>query len=334
MSFGCPQCNESFDSKTDLKDHIDSVHKSGGSQDNQKEKEQEGETGEASKSEEDENPWSDFNDGGEGSSEDEGEDPDISAGKKDGYLRTGVNGLDKLFDDGIREENVTLIAGNPGSGKSIFSLQILNHAASQGEKCLYMSFEESPDALISHAEDFGWNAQKHVDQGNLVIETYDPFNVSRTVEALFRKQSGELEIDTKPLIFGDMDEDEEEFDRVVVDSLSAISAGFGTDSKNYRLYIRELFNLFREVGVTAFVIAESQTIPDQITESGQAEFLADGVVLMYKQMSSRGIQIYKMRGSNFEEKIAPMTIEGGRGLNVRPDDKFFGSGNDDSGGMF
>jgi circadian clock protein KaiC len=227
-----------------------------------------------------------------------------------------------------------LIAGNPGSGKSIFSLQVLNYAASKGEKCLYMSFEESPDALKSHMEDFGWTPEEHIENGNLVIETYDPFNVSRTVEALFRKQSGELEIDTKPLIFGDMDEDEEEFDRVVVDSLSAISAGFGADSKNYRLYIRELFNLFREVGVTAFVIAESQTIPDQITESGQAEFLADGVILVYKQMSSRGMQIYKMRGSNFEEKIAPMTIEGDVGINVRPDDKFFGSGNDDSGGMF
>ncbi|MFB6114666.1 MAG: ATPase domain-containing protein [Candidatus Nanohalobium sp.] len=331
MAFGCPQCNESFESKTDLKDHIDNVHKEGNSPEQE---ESSGSEDEASDQEDEENPWSDFNDGEGGSDEEDGEDPDISAGQKDGYLRTGVDGLDKLFDDGIREENVTLIAGNPGSGKSIFSLQILNYAASKGEKCLYMSFEESPDALISHSEDFGWDAQKHVDNDNLVIETYDPFNVSRTVEALFRKQSGELEIDTKPLIFGDMDHDEEEFDRVVVDSLSAISAGFGADSKNYRLYIRELFNLFREVGVTAFVIAESQTIPDQITESGQAEFLADGVILMYKQMSSRGIQIYKMRGSNFEEKIAPMTIEGGVGLNVRPDDKFFGSGNDDSGGMF
>jgi len=332
MVFGCSQCNESFESKTELKDHIDSVHNSDGEPEvNRGQESDEDEASEEDGS--DENPWSDFNDGGSGSRSG-GENPDIGAGERDGYLRTGVDGLDELFDDGIREENVTLIAGNPGSGKSIFSLQILDHAASNGEKCLYMSFEESPDALVSHMEDFGWDADEHIDNGNLVIETYDPFNVSRTVEALFRKQSGELEIDTKPLIFGDMDQEEDEFDRVVVDSLSAISAGFGADSKNYRLYIRELFNLFREIGVTAFVIAESQTIPDKITESGQAEFLADGVVLMYKQMSSRGIQIYKMRGSNFEEKIAPMTIEGGVGLNVRPDDKFFGSGNDNSGGMF
>ncbi|MFB6175518.1 MAG: RAD55 family ATPase [Candidatus Nanohalobium sp.] len=333
MAFGCPQCNESFDSKSELKDHIQAVHKEGGSPEDDPASKSEGDSGGDEGSEE--NPWSDFNDGGEGSEESqEGENPDITADQEEGYLRTGVDGLDKLFDDGIREENVNLIAGNPGSGKSIFSLQVLNYAASQGEKCLYMSFEESPDALKSHMEDFGWTPEEHLEDGNLVIETYDPFNVSRTVEALFRKQSGELEIDTKPLIFGDMDHDEEEFDRVVVDSLSAISAGFGADSKNYRLYIRELFNLFREIGVTAFVVAESQTIPDKITESGQAEFLADGVILMYKQMSSRGIQIYKMRGSNFEEKIAPMTIEGGVGLNVRPDDKFFGSGNDDSGGMF
>jgi KaiC/GvpD/RAD55 family RecA-like ATPase len=314
MAFGCPQCNESFESKEELKDHIDSAHNSDGDEGQQ----QSSESSNSQSSSEEENGTSD----------------DITAGREEGYLRTGVDGLDELFGSGIRRENVCLIAGNPGSGKSIFSLQMLNHAASKGEKCLYMSFEESPDALKSHMEDFGWNPEEHVENENLVIETYDPFNVSRTVEALFRKQSGELEIDTKPLIFGDLDHDEEEFDRVVVDSLSAISAGFGADSKNYRLYVRELFNLFKEIGVTAFVIAESQTIPDQITESGQAEFLADGVILMYKQMSSRGIQIYKMRGSNFDEKIAPMTIDGGLGLNVRTGDKFFGSGNDDSGGMF
>lgn len=323
MGFGCPKCNESFESKQDLKDHLDTVHGSGGGgSDNQSSQQQQQQSESSSQS-------TDSSD-----NEDESDEDEITAGKKDGYIRTGVNGLDHLFTDGIRRKNVCLIAGNPGSGKSIFSLQMLNHAASQGEKCLYMSFEESPEALKSHMRDFGWNPDEHVENGNLVIETYDPFNVSRTVEALFRKQSGELEIDTKPLIFGDLEYDEEEFDRVVVDSLSAISAGFGADSKNYRLYVRELFNLFKEVGLTSFVIAESQTIPDQITESGQAEFLADGVILMYKQMSSRGIQIYKMRGSNFEEKIAPMTIEGGRGLHVRPDDKFFGSGNDDSGGMF
>lgn len=310
MPFSCPKCNESFEKNTELKEHLDTVHADNDDGQNQQQQ----------SPPEPAEP------------EDSGVDKDeITAGQKEGYVRTGVDGLDKLFEHGIRRKNVTLIAGNPGSGKSIFSLQILNHAAENGEKCLYMSFEESPEALKSHMRDFGWDPDKHIENGNLVIKTYDPFNVSRTVEALFRKQSGELEIDTRPLIFGDLDQDEEQFDRVVMDSLSAVSAGFGADSKNYRLYVRELFNLFRDIGVTAFVIAESQTIPDQITESGQAEFLADGVILIYKQMSSRGIQIYKMRGSNFDEKIAPMTIEGGLGLNVRHNDKFFGSGNDGGG---
>ncbi len=323
----CSECGHEFPSKKALKAHVSAKHpdmnpnKVG-------EQQEESESG----SEKEGNPWSEFNDDSESDTDED--DEEFTAGQKDEYIRTGVSGLDHLFVDGIRKENVVLVAGNPGSGKSIFNLQMADHAARNGEKVLFMSFEESPDALISHMEDFGWDGQKHVDEGNIAIETYDPFDVSRTVEALFKKQSGELEIDTKPLMFGDLDEDVNSFDRVVVDSLSAISAGFSEKSKNYRLYVRELFNLFEEVGVTAFVIAESQTIPDQITESGHAEFLADGVLLMYKQQSSRGMQIYKMRGTNFEEKIAPMTIESGVGLNVRHKDSFFGSGNDDSGGMF
>lgn len=320
----CKECGHDFPTKKALKAHVSAKHPDVNPN-------RVGEWQEDSGDNDDDNPWSDFNDDQKDDGEDESE---FTAGQKEGYLRTGINGVDHLFGDGIRKKNVVLIAGNPGSGKSIFNLHMANYAAENDEKVLFMSFEESPDALISHMEDFGWDGQKHVDNGNIVIETYDPFDVSRTVEALFKKQSGELEIDTKPLMFGDLDEDEESFDRVIVDSLSAISAGFSEKSKNYRLYVRELFDLFRDVGVTSFVIAESQTIPDQITETGHAEFLADGVILMYKQQSSRGIQIYKMRGTNFEEKIAPMTIEGGLGLNVRHNDNFFGSGNDDSGGMF
>jgi KaiC/GvpD/RAD55 family RecA-like ATPase len=328
----CEECGQEFPSEKALKAHVSAKHPELNpnevGEESQEDSSQDSGDGE---NQEEENPWSGFNEEGDQSQEDE---EGLTAGKKEDYIRTGITGLDHLFGDGIRKKNVVLVAGNPGSGKSIFNLQMANHAASNGEKVLFMSFEESPDALLSHMEDFGWDGRKHVENGNLVIETYDPFDVSRTVEALFKKQSGELEIDTKPLIFGDMDHDEESFDRVIVDSLSAISAGFSEKSKNYRLYVRELFNLFKEIGVTASVIAESQTIPDQITESGHAEFLADGVILMYKQKSSRGIQIYKMRGTDFEEKIVPMTIEGGHGLNVRHEDSFFGSGNDDSGGMF
>jgi KaiC/GvpD/RAD55 family RecA-like ATPase len=327
-SMECSECGHEFPSKKALKAHVSAKHPD--MNPNRVGENQDSTDNSADQEEENENPWSDFND----DDDDSDEDQEFTAGQKDEYLRTGVDGLDHLFGDGIRKKNVVLVAGNPGSGKSIFNLQMANHAARNGEKVLFMSFEESPDALISHMQDFGWEGRKHVEEGNIVIETYDPFDVSRTVEALFKKQSGELEIDTKPLMFGDLDEEEESFDRVVVDSLSAISAGFSEKSKNYRLYVRELFDLFREIGVTSFVIAESQTIPDQITETGHAEFLADGVILMYKQQSSRGIQIYKMRGTNFEEKIAPMTIEGGLGLNVRNNDNFFGGGNDDSGGMF
>ena len=330
----CPECGQELPSEKALKAHVSAKHPDLNPNEIEVGDEESGDqtSGEGSEHQDDENPWSDFNDGDSG--EESGEPEDMTAGKEEGYIRTGVEGLDQLFGDGIRKKNVVLVAGNPGSGKSIFNLQMADHAARNGEKVLFMSFEESPEALMSHMEDFGWEGHEHMENGNLVIETYDPFDVSRTVEALFKKQSGELEIDTKPLIFGDMDHDENSFDRVIVDSLSAISAGFSEKSKNYRLYVRELFNLFKEIGVTASVIAESQTIPDQITESGHAEFLADGVILMYKQKSSRGIQIYKMRGTDFDEKIAPMTIEGGKGLNVRNEDNFFGSGNDDSGGMF
>jgi len=81
------------------------------------------------------------------------------------FIKTGVTGFDNLITRGIPRGSSVLLCGGAGTGKTIFGLQTLNYAANNGEKCLYMSFEESEDRLREHMKDFGWNAAKLEKEG-------------------------------------------------------------------------------------------------------------------------------------------------------------------------
>ncbi len=64
---------------------------------------------------------------------------------KENYKRhsTGMASLDQLFGGGITEGSVTLVAGEPGIGKSTILMQLADSYKADGE-VLYISGEESP----------------------------------------------------------------------------------------------------------------------------------------------------------------------------------------------
>ncbi|HXK29709.1 MAG TPA: RAD55 family ATPase, partial [Candidatus Binatia bacterium] len=60
------------------------------------------------------------------------------------WLGTGSAALDAILGGGIPAQSVTVIAGEPGSGKTVFTLQALFHHARQGKKCLYFTTLSEP----------------------------------------------------------------------------------------------------------------------------------------------------------------------------------------------
>ncbi len=244
--------------------------------------------------------------------------------KPDEWIQTGVPGFDDLLEEGIPKGTSILVCGGPGSGKTIFCLQTLAYAASKGEKCLYMTFEESEERLKAHMRDFGWNPDELIKKGKLMIKRYDPFEVTRQVEAMLEKAKGELMIDIEPVIFP------EGFrpDRIAVDSLSAIAAAFVGKEETYRIYIEQLFRLLEKVHATSFLIAESADAPLKLTASGVEEFLADGVIVMYNirkaNVRESAVEILKVRGAKFRKRIVAMQIESGKGIVVYPEQEVFG----------
>lgn len=240
------------------------------------------------------------------------------------YIQTGIEGLDELFHKGIPEGNVTLIVGSPGSGKSLCGMQSMVNAAQDGENCLYITLEESQDEILSHTYSFDWDIAPLLEEGTLRISEYDAFEMANAVETWMHRLTEDedpFENPNKPMLFQEIQDFDP--DRLVLDSLSAIEFAFDEETQSYRHYFSHLFEFFRKQDISTFVIIETQSLPERITEKGQAEFLSDGVILLHRIENSRGLEIYKMRGAGFRESIVPMDIDGTEGILVQANKSFF-----------
>ena len=72
-----------------------------------------------------------------------------------GAVATGLDELDRVLDGGLVPGSVTLLAGEPGIGKSTLTLQAAGMIASSGARCLLVSAEESRAQVRARAERLG-----------------------------------------------------------------------------------------------------------------------------------------------------------------------------------
>jgi DNA repair protein RadA/Sms len=70
-------------------------------------------------------------------------------------MPSGVGELDRVLGGGIVPSSVTLLAGEPGIGKSTLLLQMLASLADSGARSLLVSAEESPEQVRERADRLG-----------------------------------------------------------------------------------------------------------------------------------------------------------------------------------
>src|SRR5687768_10329797 len=78
---------------------------------------------------------------------------------------TGIAPLDRILGGGLPTPSMIVLAGEPGSGKTVLTLQMLFHAARQGKKCVYFTTLSEPAAkIIRHMQAFEFFDADVVDQ--------------------------------------------------------------------------------------------------------------------------------------------------------------------------
>ena len=241
--------------------------------------------------------------------------------KKEDVLKTGISGFDELFaDGGIPKGNSVLVAGGPGTGKSILCRQICYNLVSKGKKCMYVSFEESEERIEKSMQKFGWDVKKFIEDGSFLIQKINPLDILRMKFGSLGGSGSATDVSykIKPLIIP------RDFhpDVIAVDSLSAIIAASVTKEKNYRVYLQQLFSFFEETGATSFLITETEPMPIKYSDTGIEEFLADGIIVLYniqkKDVRETAVEVLKMRYGKHEKKMVLMEITDS-GIKVYPE---------------
>ena len=104
----------------------------------------------------------------------------------------GIPKLDKKTN-GIHKDNLIIVSGRPGVGKSAFALQVANNVLSHGYKVLFISLEmgetELLERLIMHLSD--------IDGGNMKTGELTKYEWNQTSIAVDKISTYKLDINTK-----------------------------------------------------------------------------------------------------------------------------------------
>ncbi|MFC6975179.1 RAD55 family ATPase [Halomicroarcula sp. GCM10025709] len=215
--------------------------------------------------------------------------------------KTGIDGLDSILNGGIVTNSTTLVSGNPGAGKSILCLQYIYNGVEQfDEKGIYLSFEENEADLREAAESIGFDKwPEFVENGD--IKVYDK-------QVLLRENDFSSSLD---LLLDDLED--EEYDRLVLDSLAMFNLFFDDEAEK-RTYLLKFTDILRSNGLTTLLTNEQGAVfPD--TDIGLENYLTDGNIYLIQTPTDSGVSRYvwvaKMRKQDIETDIYPMEIEWG-----------------------
>lgn len=228
-------------------------------------------------------------------------------------ISSGIEGLDRLLDGGYPEGRAYLVAGEPGCGKTIFTLQFLLEGARNGEKGVFITVDEKPQHLIEDAKSLGLDLEKPLKEGLIQI-----LDVTSYFSTLDFSESG---IDTKRII-----EDIQRFigqagaRRVAIDPIAPLM--FADQSRpEINKYIRDLIFALEEDGCTSLLTSYVPVGSSQVSHHGIEEFAASGIIVLRLEKRDasvvRTLWVRKMRSTQNELSIYGFEIIPERGLVVR-----------------
>ena len=252
----------------------------------------------------------------------------MSASKNvEGRCRSGITGLDEILQGGIPRGGCILVAGGPGSGKTILSTQFLLKGIQKfDEPGLLVTFDETPDSIRKNMLSFGWDLAELEETKKLKI--LDLSNLIYLTPEEFQKTAISVNV-AEFTIVGAMQIIRDNVNavnakRVVVDGITSLSI-FEENEAKKRRNLAQLFRGLRELGSTSLVTSElSVALAER--EYKLEEYLADGVLLLRsilkKDYIIKSILIEKMRGISHDTQPRPYTITE-EGFIIYPNEKVF-----------
>jgi circadian clock protein KaiC len=89
-------------------------------------------------------------------------------------ISTGIAGLDDMLGGGLFRGSSVLVSGTAGTGKTSLAAYMADAACRRGERCLYVSHEESPAQIVRNARSIGLALDPWIEQGRLSLHSARP----------------------------------------------------------------------------------------------------------------------------------------------------------------
>lgn len=171
-------------------------------------------------------------------------------------LSVGIREIDEMLAGGIPKGFLVAVVGEPGCGKTVFCLSFINQGLINGNKCIFVTTEESRESIIRQAEQFNYDFRNAVEDGRLVIidalmsGREDPYSLSTLdIEELVRKI---IEV-KKKFGYGHA--------RLVIDSLSAFWLDKPAMARRYSYFIKKVLSKWNFTILVTSQYAISTSLP-------------------------------------------------------------------------
>lgn len=220
-------------------------------------------------------------------------------------LDLGITGLDEMIQGGVPERSLMVVIGSAGTGKTTFGLQFIHQGLKQDENVVYITLEESEQAIKQAATEKGWAFDRYAQNDRLAVVDLDPIEMANSLRS--------IRSDLPRLI------ERFEADRLVLDSVSLLEMMYDSPARR-RTEVFDFTKSLKEAGVTTMLTSEASDTDPYTSKHGIIEYLTDGVfVLQYVrsefQETRLAVEIQKIRNANHSRETKPYEITG-EGISV------------------
>lgn len=205
-------------------------------------------------------------------------------------VSTGVPALDTMLGgEGYFRGSSILVSGTAGTGKTSLTAHFIDAACARGEKCVFFSFEESPDQIIRNMNSIGIDLGRWVERGLLHFHAVRPTTFGLEMHLV---KIHKIIDQVKPTV-------------VVVDPVTGLLHA-GTESETRSILLR-LVDYLKEKQITALITTLSGGAIAQEQTEVDISSLVDAWLLLRDIESggerNRGLYILKARGVAHSNQI-------------------------------
>jgi circadian clock protein KaiC len=215
-------------------------------------------------------------------------------------VETQIEGLDDILQGGFPAGKTTIVAGGPGTGKTLLGLEFVYRGAVSGAPGIFLAFEETAGDMRQNALTFGWDLlpleeagklflmEGHIDPHVLLSGDYTLKGLLAIIEGKAKQMGAQ---------------------RIAIDALDVLMRFFD-DSKREQNEIFALQNWLEAQGMTGVFTTKKEM--NASSRHDFLDFMADCVIHLDQrieaQVTTRRLRVIKYRGSGYGANEYPFLI--------------------------